>query len=201
MTDTSRVISDEIAAEKPDAVLHERDGRWVLTMTRLLAHPPERVWSMLTEPAQLARWSAVVPDRPLDSTGPATSRETPDTEAVAADVLVHDAPRELVHRWDDHVLRWTLEPVPEGTRLVLEHTFDARTEAGSYAAGWHLCFAVLAALIAGRDVPQVVGGAAVDHGWEEPAGLRRRRAGDDRIPPPHPRAVDVGPDARPPAGR
>lgn len=34
MTETGRAITDEIAAEKADAVLDERDGRWVLTMTR-----------------------------------------------------------------------------------------------------------------------------------------------------------------------
>lgn len=164
-------VHELVAATPPQAALTRESGRWVLTMRRVLPHPVERVWPMLVEPARLARWSPVVPDRALDSVGPATTRQSPDEAAVDADVLLSDRPRELVHRWGDHVLRWTLEPADGGTRLTLEHTFDTRGDRGSFGAGWHLCLAVLTGVLAGRDVERVVGARAFDHGF---AALRDR---------------------------
>ena len=44
--------------------LENRDDTWVLTLTREIAHPVEKVWPWLTEPDRLKRWSPIVPDRP-----------------------------------------------------------------------------------------------------------------------------------------
>jgi uncharacterized protein YndB with AHSA1/START domain len=171
MTDTTDPVTVYIAAPGGEVSLTEVAGRWVLTMTRDLPHPVDRVWPKLTEPHQLATWSPVVPDRPLTSVGPATSRETPQADGVDAEVLVSDPPHELVHRWGGHLLRWTLAPTATGSRLTLEHTFDERAERGMYAAGWHICLAVLAAGLDGHDVDRVVGARATDHGWPD---LRER---------------------------
>ena len=160
-------ITAQIAARPAEAVLARADGRWVLTMTRDLRHPPERVWPMLTEPGQLSRWSPVVPDRPLTSAGPAVSHETPDHPATDVTVLTCDPPRELVHRWGGHLLRWVLVPVPGGSRLTLEQTFDDRENAASYGAGWHLCLAVLEVLDSGQEADRIVGKRARDYGWAE----------------------------------
>jgi hypothetical protein len=88
MPETNDRVRAEIAARAAEAILTEVAGRWVLTMTRALRHPSERVWPYLTEPGQLGRWSPVVPDRALTSVGPATSRETPEQNPVDAEVLV-----------------------------------------------------------------------------------------------------------------
>jgi uncharacterized protein YndB with AHSA1/START domain len=155
-----------LAERQPtDATLTLVAGGWVLTMTRELAHEVGRVWAKLTEPEELRKWSPVVPDRPLTSPGRASARERPDLEAVDAEVLVSDRPRELVHRWGPHVLRWTLAPTAEGCRLTLEQTFDDAAQRGSFAAGWHLCLAVLAALLDGHTVERVVGSRALDYNW------------------------------------
>ena len=167
MNETRDPLAAEIAAHDTEALLSEVGGRWVLAMTRELHHPVERVWPMLTEPAQLRRWSPVVPDRALTSVGPAIARETPEQAGVDAEVLVCDPPRELVHRWGAHLLRWSLLPAPGGCRLTLEHTLDRRADVGMYGAGWHLCLAVLAAVLDGHAVERVVGARASDHGWEE----------------------------------
>jgi uncharacterized protein YndB with AHSA1/START domain len=174
MTDrnaTTDRVTAQIAADPVQADLAQAAGRWVLTMTRELAHPPERVWPMLTEPTQLSRWSPVVPDRPLTSPGPAVAHETPGAAGVDVTVLSCDPPRELVHRWGTHLLRWALVPVPGGSRLTLEQTFDAGGEAAMYAAGWHLCLAVLILADGGEAADRIVGGRAHDFGW---AGLRDR---------------------------
>ena len=164
MTDTR--ITHEIEANPPAATLSEDDGRWTLTLQRRLRHDPARVWRMLTVPEELARWSSFVPDRTLDTVGPATARENPDDEPVAADVLVLDPPRELVHRWGDDLLRWTLAADDGGTLLTLRHTFDDRPWAGSFAAGWHIVLATLAALEGSDEAPRVVGQDAMEYGWE-----------------------------------
>jgi uncharacterized protein YndB with AHSA1/START domain len=167
MTDTR--ITHELEANPVAASVTEEDGRWVLTMQRRLRHSPERVWPMLTEPDRLSRWSPFVPDRALDSLGPATARETPDAEPHDAEVLVLDPPRELVHRWGDDRMRWTLQPDGEGTLLTLEHGFAERPDAGMFAAGWHICFGTLAALEesdADSPVNRVIGEDATAYGWE-----------------------------------
>jgi uncharacterized protein YndB with AHSA1/START domain len=121
---------------------------------------------MLTEPTRLARWSPLVPDRVLDSLGPATARENPDDEPHDAEVLVLDPPRELVHRSGDDLMRWTLEPDGEGTLLTLQHGFGERPDASKFAAGWHICFGTLAALEQDDTVGRVVGEEATAYDWE-----------------------------------
>ncbi len=91
-----------------DATLHNRDGAWVLTLEREFAHPPEVVWPWLTDPERLARWSPIVPDRPLDAPGARRVRENPGDEPVDGEVLSVDPPRELVHRWGEDLVRWRL---------------------------------------------------------------------------------------------
>ena len=115
--------------------------------------------------------NALVPDRPLTSVGPATARETPEQIPVECEVLVCNPPRELVHRWGEHRLRWTLEPTPRGCRLTLEQTFGVRDEYGVYCAGWHICLAILAVVLGGHDVDRVVGSRAREFGWD---ALRER---------------------------
>jgi len=166
MTTESR-ITHEIEANPVAAELAREGDRWVLTMRRRLGHTPDRVWAMLTVPEQLARWSPFVPDRTLDSVGPATARENPDNEPRPAEVLVLDPPRELVHRYGDDVLRWTLVPEGDGTLLTLHHTLDGSTPGSWIASGWHICFGTLAALEADAQVSRVVGNDAIDYGWEK----------------------------------
>ncbi len=158
-------ITREVAVDLT-ATLTRTDGRWVLRLSRDLRHAPERVWRMLTEPDQLARWSPVVPDRALTSRGPATASENPGDAPVDAEVLVADEPRELVHRWGSSLLRWTLTPTGSGTTLELHQTFDDRSYAASYAAGWRVCLATLAATDDERPVERVVGDRALDYGWQ-----------------------------------
>ena len=49
----------------------------------------------------------------------------------------------------------------------MSHTFDDRSNAASYAAGWHLCLTALDAVAGGRDMPRLVGDEAKLHGWDD----------------------------------
>lgn len=148
-----------------EASLERAGDRWVLVMRRSFGHPPERLWRMLTDPVELARWSPVAPDRPLTTTGPALSRENPDDEPLDAEVLVAEAPRELVHRLGGHLLRWTVTSDGNGTTLELRHTFDDGASASKYAAGWQVCLARLAAED-GQKRERPTGMRAMAYGWE-----------------------------------
>lgn len=151
------------------ATLEDRDGRWVLTFTRDLAHSADAVWPWLTEPDRLRRWSPVVPDRTFDSVGPAQSRENPGDDPVDGTVVAVDPPHELVHKWGPDLLRWRLESTGTGCRLTLEHQMAERGNEAENAGGWHICLDVLTGNLDGTNPERAVGEAAMDHGFP---GLR-----------------------------
>lgn len=127
----SRIRDLPVSIERTPGTVHMR-----------LALPGEAgpIWEHLTDPALLANWSPVVPDRPLTSVGPALSRENPSDEPVAADVLEVSAPTTLTHHWGKDTLEWHLE----GTTLELTMRLAAPEHAPMYLAGWQVCLAVLA---------------------------------------------------------
>jgi uncharacterized protein YndB with AHSA1/START domain len=174
---TDQRITSALDAQPAEGTLAEIDGAWVLTMTREYGYPPERLWSMLTDPERLARWSPIVPDRALDRVGPARSQESPDMPEVDAEVLVCDPPHLLVHRWGSQLLRWTLTPTAGGTTLTLANTLDEPDTAARNAGGWHLCLAVLAAGLADPGVQRVVGPDALAYGWQDIAGAYEKLLG------------------------
>ncbi|MGY5766014.1 hypothetical protein ACXET9_12525 [Brachybacterium sp. DNPG3] len=131
-----------------------------------IAGSEDELWRALTDPEQLARWSPVVPDRPLTTVGPALARENPDDEPVAADVLAVAGEHAVTHRWGDATVGWMIE---EG-RLDLQVGLPRLEDAQYFAAGWQVCLAVLDAQLQGIEQERIVGRDALDHGWEE---LRR----------------------------
>lgn len=154
-----------------DVRVEQEGGSWTLVMRREYAQAPERLWAMLTEPELLAKWSPVVPDRPLTSVGPATCIENPGDEPHDAEVLLVDPPRALTHRWGSEVLGWTIEPSGSGSILELRQSLSERSAATQWAAsGWHVCLGRLGAED-GTPHERVVGMRAMDYGWE---ALRER---------------------------
>jgi len=156
-----------------DATLEDRDGTWVLTMSRRLWHPAAGVWPWLTDPRRLARWSPVVPDAPFDGVGARLVREQPGDDPVDGEVLLVDPPHVLVHRWGPNVLRWKLTDTDDGCLLTLEQSMADPDPAAMSAAGWHVCLDVLEPALDGADVRRIVGPDALAVGWE---GLRDRYA-------------------------
>jgi uncharacterized protein YndB with AHSA1/START domain len=95
-------------------------GKWALLFVRELHHPPAKVWSALTDPAQLREWA------PFDAVSDlGTQGETMLIMAgrnggmqMRADVRRAEPPRVLEYTWGEDLLTWTLEPIPSGTRLT-----------------------------------------------------------------------------------
>lgn len=128
-----------------------------------IAGTETQLWDAVTQPEVLARWSPIVPDRPLTSIGPALSRETPEAEPVAADVLALAGQHALTHRWDEDTVEWMVE---DG-RLVCRMLLAQPDYAPYYAAGWQVCLAVLDAQLSGEEQERIVGMDAMAHGWDE----------------------------------
>jgi uncharacterized protein YndB with AHSA1/START domain len=169
MTDAPSPIDP---ADLDDVSLDRDDERWTLVMIRRLRHDPDRVWSALVDPTQLAEWAPFDAPRDLSTTGPVIlTMATPDGTAgdsLASEVLEVEATVRLVYRWGDDLLRWdlALDGDTGGTILTLHHTIDDPEWVAQTAAGWHLCLDVAERSLDGGTGGRIVGEAAMDHGWE-----------------------------------
>ena len=145
------------------------DGTWTVTFVRELAHPPEKVWTAITEAGQVARWAPFESDRDFDSVGSATLTMIDGNlrESMASDVRVVERPTRLEYTWGDDVLAWELAPTAGGTRLTLRHTVQGKDWMPKVAAGWHLCLVVADHALTGETVQAIRGGDAMQYGWQD----------------------------------
>lgn len=154
----------------PGAVEYHADGdRWTLVFVRRLRHPPEDVWSALTDPRQLGEWAPYTSDRDLGSVGDATLTmiDGDVAEALPASVTRAVRPRVLEYTWAGDVVCWELAADGAGTLLTLRHTLAGEDWVPKVAAGWHLCLDVAERLLDGEPVGPIRGHDARNHGWDE----------------------------------
>ncbi|ADB32620.1 Activator of Hsp90 ATPase 1 family protein [Kribbella flavida DSM 17836] len=140
--------------------LTTENGRTVLRMERRLAHPPEKVWRALTDPAELAHWypALVEADLRLDgrivftfADGEDDFVDDPDNTGV---IRAYDPPRLLEFTWGSEVQRWEVTPTAEGCVLALTSTYDDRASSASLTSGWILCLDALDKALGGSAVPR-----------------------------------------------
>jgi uncharacterized protein YndB with AHSA1/START domain len=128
----------------------EHAGRPAVRFERTYAHPIERVWAAVSEPAELARWfPSTVSYEPVIG-GAVTFSGDPNVEDSTGTVLAFDPPHRLSFSWLDDELHFTLEQVGEGTRLTLLNVLADRSAAARNASGWYVCLAGLAKLVDGQ---------------------------------------------------
>jgi uncharacterized protein YndB with AHSA1/START domain len=151
------------------AEVRKEGAKWALVLVRELRHSPERVWEALTDPAHLHEWAPFEADGNLGTAGASaklTTVGTPAPHVTETVVTRAEAPQVLEYSWGGNDLRWELEPLATGTRLTLWHNIDRRFIAMG-AAGWHICFDVLARLLAGEPMGRIVGPEAMNFGWQQ----------------------------------
>ena len=145
-----------------------KDGeKWTLILVRELRHSREKVWQALTDPAQLREWAPFDADRSLGTVGTTVKLTTvgaPAPHVSETTVTRADAPKVLEYNWDGFDMRWELEALGGGTRLMLCTNIDRRFISMG-AAGWHICFDVLDHLLSGTPIGRIVAGEAMKFGW------------------------------------
>jgi uncharacterized protein YndB with AHSA1/START domain len=151
-----------------NATLETVDGRPTLRFERRLAHPAEKVWKAITDPAELTHWfpqdlvGTFAPGERLRFTFrgelPVLDGETiPD---FTGEVLEIDPPRLLAYTWGEDVLRFSLTPDGDGCLLVFTDTLADRGKSARDGAGWHVCLLALDARLDGLAAP-------ADSPWKE----------------------------------
>ena len=123
-----------------------------------LAHPPEKVWRALTDPALLAEWLLPVFDLKLEPGAEFTFRTQPYPGwdgTVSCRFVEIEPQRKLVYTWDvpflQTVVTFTLAPTPSGTRLsIVQSGFKAeqKRESGGARYGWRMMGGKLTDLLA-----------------------------------------------------
>src|SRR4029077_10827707 len=89
----------------------------------------------------------------------------PGRHVTETKVTRADAPRLLEYNWGGFDMRWELEALGDGTRLTLWANIAPKFIAMG-AAGWHICFDVLANLLDGHPIGRIVGPEAMNFGWQ-----------------------------------
>ena len=147
-----------VTTHPADGTLETRDGRHVLRYERRLAHPVDRVWAALTEPAELRAWLADA-DIELVRGGAVQLRwlntdDQGNRAVLNGTITALEPPRLLEIDSDIHgVLRWELRPDDRGTALVFIVSVPAPNDAMRLLrAGWHLHLEHLADALDGRPV-------------------------------------------------
>jgi uncharacterized protein YndB with AHSA1/START domain len=159
------------------AHVRKEGDTWTLVLVRDLSHSPAKVWQALTDPAELREWAPFDSDRNLGSVGTAslTTVGAPAPQISQTQVTRAEAPKLLEFSWGGQRLRWELEPLEHGTRLTLWHSIDRRYISMG-AAGWHICFDVLARLLDGDPIGRVVGMEVMKfEGWQRLNGQYAKR--------------------------
>lgn len=138
-----------------DATLTKAGSLLRLNLERRLAHPPEKVWRVLTERELLKQWfpADVVGDWKV---GAALRFEFLHGEGeglsddeLRGEVLAVEPNRLLEFRWGDGVIRCELIPDGDGCRLLLSETLEDASTGARNAAGWEMCLDNLQLLIEG----------------------------------------------------
>jgi uncharacterized protein YndB with AHSA1/START domain len=143
------------------ATLDTIGGKAVLRFERRLAHPPEKVFRAISDPAELQHWFPATVDLELRPGAPMTFElRHMDLDAPGGEVLEVEAPKLLVYTWGDDVLRWEIVPEANGCRLFFSHTLAPGGMSGGLpgaarnAAGWDVCLAALVARLEGEPAPE-----------------------------------------------
>jgi uncharacterized protein YndB with AHSA1/START domain len=148
----------------------EKDGEhWTLVFHRDLRHPPEKVWSALTDPGQLDQWAPWIADRDLGRPGDVTLTmiDGETRQEMAATVLRSQPPTLLEYTLGTDRLLWELSATATGTHLTLRHTVADADWLPKVAAGWHICLDVAEHLLDGDPVGVIRGSQAMAFGWTE----------------------------------
>jgi uncharacterized protein YndB with AHSA1/START domain len=155
--DHTRTMSDSTAARSPlGSVERVGDDLFELRFVRDYPHPVETVWRSLTDPAQTSLWWA---ESRIDLRVGGSldlrwlnGEDGAPQEWTRGEILSLDEGRSIEFTNSVHgMLRWELEPTPDGTRLTLVNRVSPGEErfVPMSLGGWHMHLDHLAAVLEG----------------------------------------------------
>lgn len=135
-----------------DAELRMVGGKPVLRFERRLRHSPEKVWRVVTEPAEMKHWFPAE----VEVDGQRMRFTFPDAAPVDADggegeLLECDPPKVFAFRWINDVLRFEILPREDGCLLVFTAVVTTKLTVGRDAPGWIACLDALVAHVDGTE--------------------------------------------------
>lgn len=165
----------------PGSYLELDGGRSAVRFERVYDHPIDRVWALVSEPAELAHWFPF-PRITVDLAvgGEITFAGDPNMPdmVLTGEVTAVDPPHLFTFTWGGDELRFELTRLDGArTRLTLTDFLESPDAAARNAAGWDLCLAALDARVASETADSVaVSGEAAG----EAAGAAANRRSDER---------------------
>ncbi|WP_394616686.1 SRPBCC domain-containing protein [Lentzea sp. JNUCC 0626] len=166
-----------------DAELQMIEGKPVLRFERALRHSPEKVWRVVTEPAEMKHWfpaEVEIDGRTLRFTFPDAAPV--DADGGEGELLESDPPKVFAFRWANDVLRFEILPRDEGCLLVFTAVVSSRLSVGRDVPGWITCLNALVAHADGTKfepptewlsrIEHYIREFGLDEGTDEPEGIR-----------------------------
>lgn len=137
-----------------DGTYLEVDGRPAVRFERVYAHPVDRVWRAVTDPAELRHWFPS-PDVSLDhEAGTITLGGDPySPDAKTTRVLIWEPPHRFAFEWETDELHFTLTEHAGGCRLELLNLLATSGAGARNSAGWEICLGHLDRVVAGTWEP------------------------------------------------
>lgn len=127
---------------------------WSVSFERSIPHPPERLWSAITEPLKVGGWWGSCPTRIDLRVGGEWFVDFGGDRGELDGVIVRMEPnRRLALVWGRSVVEWELAPDEAGCRYTFVHhgqTPGLSPSEEGLAAGWHACLVALERTVDGQ---------------------------------------------------
>lgn len=137
--------------------IEKTDDGYEATFERLLDHPPEKVWRAITDPEEIEKWFTRTELEPQEG-GRYVEHHDHVGMSMEGEVTRFEPPHAFEHTWwadpeqgiPQASILWAIEPRETGSRLVVTYRFQTLEGAEGSMAGWHICLAVLEAVLDGE---------------------------------------------------
>jgi uncharacterized protein YndB with AHSA1/START domain len=133
--------------------ISKQDDVWCATLSRQIDHPPEEVWSMLTDPARFIDWLAPG-EIELKKGGRARLDFVDSGTVIDSQVTACEQPSVLEYSWSspgepDRPVRWDVDATDSGSTLTLTLSVPLDEDIARSCAGWEAHLMMLLAAIEG----------------------------------------------------
>jgi len=162
--------NSERQATPPGTLTFEGDYA-TITFCRRIAHPPEDVWTAITDPEEPQGWYMTRAKLTAGREGTIDFVSGPSQLHVTGRILSWDPPRLFEHEWkvaprpelpsgEESIVRWELTRAGRETLMTFTFRRLTRGTAIGFAPGMHAFLDRLEAQLDGKSVPEWMGRVA-----------------------------------------